>query len=170
MDYEVIRSKRRTLAIEVTRECNVLVRAPMRCPNAVIKSFVNAHEAWISAQVEKLRKRAEEYPEPTDEEREALIQRAKEILPEKVKYYSEKLGLTPTKITITGAKTRFGSCSAKNAVCFSWRLMRYPEEAIDYVVVHELCHIAHHNHSREFYALIESVMPDYRKREKLLRG
>ena len=83
--------------------------------------------------------------------------------------YSEIMGLYPTGITITGAERRFGSCSGKNRICFSWRLMRYPEEAIDYVVVHELAHIRHKDHSKAFYACIEQVLPDWRERRKLLK-
>lgn len=98
-----------------------------------------------------------------------MIRRAREILPGKVKQYAALLGVEPTRITITGARTRFGSCSAKNALSFSWRLMDYPEEAIDYVVVHELAHIRHHDHSKAFYELIASVMPDHRRRRGLLK-
>jgi predicted metal-dependent hydrolase len=79
------------------------------------------------------------------------------------------MGLEPTGVGITGAEKRFGSCSAKNRLSFSWRLMRYPEAAVDYVVVHELAHIRHKNHGKEFYALIESYMPDYKERRKLLK-
>lgn len=165
-----MRSSRRTLAVEVTREGEVIVRAPNRCSARVISEFVRAHEDWIAAHIAIQKERAASMPEPSEEEIAELRRRAKEILPEKVRYYADLLKLCPTRITITGARTRFGSCSAKNAVSFSWRLMRYPEDAIDYVVVHELCHIAHHNHSRDFYALVASVMPDYKRREKLLRG
>ena len=79
------------------------------------------------------------------------------------------MGLEPTGVKITSAKKRFGSCSAKNSICYSWRLMLYSKEAIDYVVVHELAHIAHKNHGPQFYALIEKYLPDYKEREKLLR-
>ena len=79
------------------------------------------------------------------------------------------MGLKPTSVKITSAKGRFGSCSAKNGLCFSWRLMAYPERAVRYVVVHELAHIAHHNHSPAFYALVEKYMPDYKERQKLLK-
>ena len=98
-----------------------------------------------------------------------MIRRAKEILPPKVAHYAALLGVQPAGITVTSARTRFGSCSAKNSLSFSWRLMDYPEEAIDYVVVHELAHIRHHDHSRAFYDLIASVMPDHAKRRALLR-
>ena len=79
------------------------------------------------------------------------------------------LGVTPTGIKITSAKKRFGSCNGKNSICFSLYLMQYPQAAIDYVVVHELCHIRHHDHSPAFYRLVESVLPDYKERERLLR-
>ena len=79
------------------------------------------------------------------------------------------MGLTPAGVRITGAQKRFGSCSGQNRLCFSWRLMLYPPEAIDYVVVHELAHIHHHNHGPAFYALVEQYMPDYRQRQALLR-
>ena len=78
------------------------------------------------------------------------------------------MGLEPTNIKITGAKARFGSCSSKNSLCFSWRLMMRPPEAVDCVVVHELAHIAQKNHGRTFYALMASVLPDYKERQKLL--
>lgn len=97
------------------------------------------------------------------------IRLAREVLPEKVQYYSRIMGLFPTGIMITGARKRFGSCSGENRICFSWRLMMYPEEAIDYVVVHELAHIRHKNHSKAFYACVEEVLPDWKKRRNLLK-
>ena len=160
--YELIRSSRRTLALEISRDGRVIVRAPMRLSQKRIDAFLAAHQA-VQA------KRREAHPEPTAEEREALIRRAREVLPEKVAYYSRLMDLHPTGITITGAEKRFGSCSGKNRICFSWRLMDYPEEAIEYVVVHELAHIRHKNHGKDFYACIASVMPDWRERRAMLK-
>ena len=79
------------------------------------------------------------------------------------------MGLHPTGLRITSARTRFGSCSAKNSICFSWRLMQYPDAAVDYVVVHELAHIREKNHGRAFYALVEQFLPDWRERRALLK-
>ena len=100
---------------------------------------------------------------------EAYIKKARDILPGKVERFGRIMGVSPIGITITGAEKRFGSCSAKNRICFSWRLMAYPEEAIDYVVVHELAHIRHKDHSKRFYAFVEEVLPDWRERRRLLR-
>ena len=77
------------------------------------------------------------------------------------------MGVEPTCIKINSAKKRYGSCSGKNSLNFSLYLMDKDERFIDYVVVHELAHIVHHNHSKEFYALIEKYMPDYKERKKL---
>lgn len=131
--------------------------------------MVAAHSDWIDRHLAAAQARAEQHPEPTEAEREALIARARDVLPERVRHYAAIMGLSPAGITVTGAKTRFGSCSGKNRICFSWRLMQYPPEAVDYVVVHELAHIVHKNHGREFYALVASVLPDYKARQKLLR-
>ena len=79
------------------------------------------------------------------------------------------MGVRPASIKITGARTRFGSCSSKGSICFSWRLMQYPDAAIDYVVVHELAHLRHMNHSAAFYAEIARVMPDFEARRNLLK-
>lgn len=106
---------------------------------------------------------------PNRTKRSALIEKAKTTLPPKIERYAALMGVHPTRVTITGARTRFGSCSGRNAISFSWRLMQYPEEAIDYVVVHELAHIRHHDHSAAFYRFIASVMPDHEARRALLR-
>lgn len=165
----VIRSQRRTLALEVTPEQQVLVRAPRHCATAHILRFAAEHENWIALQLERQRRRAAAHPEPDEDARLALIARAKAELPRQVADYSARMGLFPAAVTITGAKKRFGSCSGSNRICFSWRLMQYPPEAIEYVVVHELAHIAEKNHGPGFYALVAAQLPDYRARQALLR-
>ena len=72
-------------------------------------------------------------------------------------------------IRITGARTRWGSCGSKGTLNFSWRLMMAPPSIIEYVVVHELCHLRQHNHSKAFWELVESILPDYRRRQKWLK-
>ena len=168
-EYTLIRSDRKTLALEVSREGVVIVRAPNRARARDIELFLAAHEEWLEKALARQSERREKYPEPTAEEKNELIARAKAVLPDKVEKYAAIMGVMPTGVRITGAEKRFGSCSGKNSLCFSWRLMRYPEAAIDYVVVHELAHIRHKNHGKQFYGFIESVMPDYKEREKLLR-
>ena len=168
-EYTLIRAKRRTMSLQLDRDGNAVVRAPYGVKKEFIDRFVAGHEDWLARARAKQQSRRAAHPEPTDEERASLIAQAKEYLPARVAYWSAVMDLTPTGVRITSARTRFGSCSGKNSLCFSWRLMQYPGEAIDYVVVHELAHIHHHDHSSAFYALIERYMPDWRERMKLLK-
>ena len=168
--YELIRSRRRTLALEITRDCRVLVRAPLRTSKARIDEFVAAHEGWIARHLARQHQRAAEAPPPpTQADIAALKARAKEVLPPKVDYWASVMGVRPTGVKITAAQKRYGSCSGKNSLCFSCFLMRQPEAAIDLVVVHELCHIREKNHGPAFYALLAQYLPDYKERKKLLK-
>ena len=167
--YELIRSNRKTVALEVTREGRVLVRAPARMSRRDIDAFFQRHQAWLETQLARQQIWQQTHPEPTEQEQAALRAKAAAILPEKVAHYSKIMGLNPAGITITGARTRFGSCSPQNRLCFSWRLMRYPDAAIDYVVVHELAHLVHRNHGSDFHGLVASVLPDHRQRRALLK-
>ena len=168
LEYNVIRSLRKTVSLEVERNGTVLVRAPLLMPPGEIDRFVASHEQWIVKK--QVQQSARAYRESqADSRAEELIRQAKQKIPPLVRAYSEKMEVTFTTLKITSAKTRFGSCSSKGALCFSWRLMMYPAAAIEYVVVHELAHLKHHNHSRAFYATVEQYMPDYKRREQFLR-
>ncbi len=168
-EYTLIRSDRRTLAIEITEDARLVIRAPRRCPAAYIRSFVENKSGWIESHMEKQRIRAESRIPLSEDDVTGLIVRAKREIPPLVEKYAAIMGLRPASIKITRAQKRFGSCSSKNRLCFSYRLIQYPREAMEYVVVHELAHIMHRNHGKDFYALIESVMPDYKERDRLLK-
>ena len=169
IEYDIVYSSRRTIGVQVKTDRTVCVRAPFGTAADDIEKAVRDNAGWIRKHLEKMNGYAEKYPEPTDEEKQELINRAKEILPGKVRHYAALMGVVPERVTITGAKTRFGSCSGKNTICFSYLLMRYPEEAVDYVVVHELAHIKHHDHSPAFWAEVAKYMPDHKRRRKMLR-
>ncbi len=168
-DYTLIRSDRRSAAIQVKRDGSVILRVPRRMPMRDVERLYNENTAWIEKQLKKLASLPPALPEPTEAELAALAERARELLPGRVAYYSEIMGLTPTGITVTSARTRYGSCSPKNRLSFSCRLMQKPDAAIDYVVVHELAHIKHKNHGKDFYNLIASVLPDHKERRAMLR-
>ena len=166
-EYELIRSRRKTLALELTRDGRLIARAPMRLAKGEIDRFVAAHEDWVLRNLEKIKKRPP-LPEPDSPETEALKAQARAILPDKVAYWSRIIGVQHTGIRITTAKKRYGSCSGKHSLCFSCYLMRSPEAAVDLVVVHELCHLREMNHGPRFYALLEHYLPDWKERKKLL--
>lgn len=173
MDYEIeiVRSDRTTIALEITKDLRVLIRAPKAAPDETLYAIAEKNKAWIEKHLEIRRQRNEARTayELTDADIERLKAEARRVIPPKVDYYAKLMGVKPKSVKITSAHSRFGSCSGQNGLCFSYILMRYPEEAIDYVVVHELAHIKHHNHGRSFYAFIGKFMPDYKQREKLLR-
>lgn len=170
MNYTLVRSNRKTLCVSITPAGEVVVRAPQRLAKREIDRFVAVHAEWIAAHVEMARLRAEKYPEPDEAERAALIERAKAVLPPLVEKHARSMGVSPAGLKITGARRRFGSCSGKNSLCFSLYLMRYPMEAIEYVVVHELAHILEKNHGPAFYAVVAEEMPDYKARAALLKA
>lgn len=171
MKYKVIRSDRKTISIEVNKDCEIIIRAPKSCGDNAVKAFAEKYEAWAERAVEKTRQRqknAAEY-EINDSDREKYIETAQRVLPKKTEYWSKIMGLSPSYVKITSAEKRYGSCNSKNGICYSYRLAAYPEKAMDYVVIHELAHIKYKNHGKEFYSLIEKYMPDYKEAEKILR-
>lgn len=170
MEYTLIYEKRKTLSLKVTEDCTVLVKAPKGLPRTEIDRFVAAHKIWIEKAELRQKKRAETERTLTAERIADLRARAASEIPKRVEYYARQMGVCPTGVKITSAKSRFGSCSGKNSLCFTWRLMLYPQEAIDYVVVHELAHIKEKNHSSAFYAIVVSILPDYKAREQLLKN
>ena len=86
----------------------------------------------------------------------------------RVSYYSAQMGVVPSAIKINSAKTRWGSCSARKSINFSWRLAMADDSVIDYVVVHELAHLVEMNHSLRFWAIVEGILPDYERRKASL--
>lgn len=164
--YELIRSRRRTMALEITETARVLV-GTHAVTQAEADAFFNRHGDWVariwSGSAEGGCPAAASYPggDPGAEGR------AQAVLPGKVAYWSQRTGLVPSGVKITTARKRYGSCSGTNGLCFSCFLMNCPEEAVDLVVVHELCHIREKNHGPGFYALLSQYLPDYRERKKL---
>ena len=169
MDIKIIKSKRKTLSLSVDDDLCAVVKTPYFVTNKEINAFVSKNEVWLENAIARKKKQLEKYDISEDKKNE-LINLAKEYLPERVEYYSRLMKVKPTGIKITSAKKRFGSCSGKNSICFSYYLMLYPKKAIDYVVVHELAHIRHHNHSRDFYNFVSEFMPNYKERERLLKS
>ena len=169
--YELIRSRRKTLSLEMRPE-GLLVRAPLRASERQIRSFVDRHRQWIKKHQQKLeqqRRQAMELPAPTEEELETLVQRARQYIPERVRYYALKVGVTYGRITIRNQKSRWGSCSSKGNLNFNCLLMLTPPEVIDSVVVHELCHRKEMNHSEAFYDHVLRVFPEYKRWSRWLK-
>ena len=169
MEYEIIRSARRTVTISI-KEGKVILRAPLRLTDKEAKKIVDSHQKWINDKLLEFSKRQENEKKLTEQEIIYLKREAKKYFKAQIEHYSKIMGLKYSRVSITSAKTRFGSCSSKGNISFSYRLMLYPESAREYVVVHELAHLLEMNHSKNFYAIVERYLPDYKERKKLLKN
>ena len=167
LGYPLIRTDRKTVGITVKAGGEVQIRAPKRMKYADIEKAVRLHADWLKDSIAKMKDKP--VSPVLDAQQTAFLRtQAKKLLPVLVDYWAKRIGVTPTGLKITSARKRYGSCSGKNSLCFSLYLMQSPMDSVEYVVVHELCHIKHHNHSKDFWALVEQYLPDYRERKKKL--
>lgn len=210
LEYTLIRSSRKTLALNIDREGRLIVRAPYRLSVERIEQFIAEKADWIEKHTAAVSLRTEQKNErlnvpptelplfgrlcPVVNEKpygytdgvfylpegmalESLVpylhklytRIAKEALIPRVQTLSEQTGLMITAVKINSAKTRWGSCSAAKSVNLSHRLIAADPKLIDYVIIHELCHTVHMDHSHDFYRLVENFLPDYKEREKGLK-
>lgn len=209
ISYTLIRTKRKTVAIQVKSDGSVAVRAPQRLAKREIDRVVQQKEGWILAHQQQMQQRQQaqesfclsdgrlpllggwlpitytdtktpfcsqgtcflargEEAELWEQAERLYRSIAREQLERRVADYANRMGVHPTGLRITGAKGRWGSCSGKNSLNFSWRLILAPEPCVNYVVVHELCHILHHDHSPAFWQEVERWFPDWQQcREQL---
>ena len=171
--YEIIRSARKTFSLQVGQaDGRVIVRAPLAAPDAAIDRFVRQHAGWVAKQLEKINSPAVREASENSlslEEVRKLADEAMKIIPERVKYYAGIMGVRSGKITIRNQRTRWGSCSAKGNLNFNCLLMLTPPEVIDSVVVHELCHMKHMDHSPAFYEDVRKYYPEYDKWNRWLK-
>ena len=164
-EFRLVRSKRKTCAIEVSINGDIIVRAPLYMPEYIIKNFVNSKRDWIDTSRRRLAQKQAEHKEIeplSPDEMNSLINQAMTVIPPIVKRYADILGVTYGKITIRNQKTRWGSCSSNGNLNFNCLLMLAPGDVLDYVIVHELCHRKHMNHSKEFWGEVEKIIPDYK--------
>lgn len=167
----LFRSKRKTIALEIKQD-GVYLRTPLRMTEAEIQSFLERKKDWLQKHLHKQAERsatAKDLPPYTHEELHVLAEKALQVIPERVKYYAGIIGVDYGRITIRNQRTRWGSCSSKGNLNFNCLLMLMPNEIIDSVVVHELCHRKYMNHSVQFYAEVEKAFPDYQRCRKWLK-
>ncbi len=206
----VIRTRRKTVALVVERDGRLVVRAPLRFPQAQIDAFVSSHSDWVRSRQALVRKNyrpphqfaagesfwylGQQYPLVIVEQKRPALSlegefrlaraaqpraceafeawyraQARPLIEERVAHFAGLTGLRGKKIRLSSARTRWGSCSSRGTLSFTWRLVMAPPEAIDYVVVHELCHLKHPNHSPAFWAAVAAVMPGYKVQRAWLK-
>ena len=208
----LIRSKRKTIGLQITPEAALVVRAPKSANIKAIENVIAKHEDWIRTKQEFIRShprilRSKKFTDGEEflflghpyklnilendhipltfagdfhisrkhlSEAKRLfinwyISRAKDIIPERVCLQAQRIGYKLNSIHISKAKTRWGSCSSRGKLNFSWRLVMSPIESIDYVVIHELAHLKHRDHSKIFWGEVERMMPDYKNHRLWLK-
>lgn len=171
MDYQIVRSDRKTLALQI-KDGALIVRAPKKATQADIDALIKKHQSWIEKHLQKAeicRQVAAKMKPLSHDEIRALADQAMQIIPERVRFYAQLMGVSYGRITIRNQRTKWGSCTSTGNLNFNCLLMLTPSEVIDSIVVHELCHRKEMNHSSRFYAEVLRVFPDYRKWEKWLK-
>ena len=139
---------------------------PRGTSEGAIDRALRAHAAWLGRQLAAEKPRTLELPELTEPEGRRLARR---LISETAPAEAARLGVSYHRISIRDTRSRWGSCSSSGSLSFSWRLALAPREILDYVVVHELCHLVHHDHSRRFWSLVEHVRPSFRHERDWLR-
>lgn len=209
---QIIRTRRKTIALIVDSKGNLIVRAPLQTSDARIRELVGQKSGWIEKKKQQVLARrpsgeqdrfregrvffflGRQFPLALVERRRPLLSlkdrfelarpalpqaervfedwyrvQARRVLLERSKHLAERYGFQFRRLSITGARTRWGSCGARGSLNFTWRLVMAPEGVIDYVIIHELSHLRIRNHSRSFWDLVESLMPDYRQARAWLK-
>lgn len=168
---EIIRSKRKTVTIQIKSDGRVVVRAPVRMSGTAIRQLLEEKSAWIEKHLAQIR-RQNESAEPafSPEQLRQLAEAARQDLPRRAARFAPLVGVSYGRITIRAQKSRWGSCSTRGNLNFNCLLMLCPEEVRDYVVVHELCHRKEMNHSRRFWLELARVLPEYEQQRQWLKA
>ena len=170
MEYEIIKSNRKTISICIKNDGSILVKAPKFVSIKYISDFVTKNSTWIVKIRKKVIERQSRKVSLNSEQIKFLKEKAVSVINEKVKFYAMKIGVVPNKVTIGSAKSYWGYCDKNNNLNFSYRLMLASESTIDYVVAHELIHIHHHNHSKAFWTEVQKIIPNYKENKKELKS
>lgn len=171
-NVEVRRTKRKSATIKITADMQIVVFVPLYVSDNEIERMVISKSKWIDEHMLKVQSTVDErskLEKITFEQVKELADQAVEYIPKRVKYYAEKENFVYNKITIKNLVSRWGSCSTKGNLNFNCLLMLTPDYVIDYIVVHELCHLREMNHSEKFWAEVEKIIPDYQRAELWLK-
>ncbi len=165
---EVIRSRRKTMSLEVTADGRVLLRAPLRCSATQIRDFADRHSLWIDRRIRE-REQYRKIPALSGKELRDLQSLGRTVFAERTEYFARQISVTYGRISVRKQRTKWGSCSAQGNLSFNCLLLLAPSDVLDYVVVHELCHRLEMNHSKRFWALVRRMLPDYEESRRYLR-
>ena len=170
--YVIKKSRRRSISVSVMTDNRILVKAPYGTTERTVQEFLLSKKDWITKHLEKQnreKEKAESLGLLSADEIKQIKKQARRVIPQRVEYWANKIGVTYGRIAIRLQSSRWGSCSVDGNLNFNCLLVLMPLEIMDSVVVHELCHRRHMNHSKDFYAEIDRVFPDYKRCNKWLK-
>ena len=163
MEITITRSRRKTLALQIKADGRVIVRAPMQMPESEIRRFCAEKRQWIESKQQQIRNEQHQAADRgifTEEELTRMAARTLSLVTQRAAYYAPMIGVTYAQIAVRRQRTRWGSCAANGNLSFHCLLALMPPEAVDYIVVHELCHRRHMNHSPAFWQEVARILPD----------
>ncbi len=172
LEYKIIKSNRKSYAIQIYSKSKIVVRVPLNMTDEEVYNLIDSKRDWIENNLKSYENSTSKlkYLKPlSDYDILKLKDKAKEIIPIKVDYYAKIMGISYNKISIKCQKTRWGSCSSKRNLNFNCLLMLTPDNVIDYIIVHELCHLKEMNHSKRFWNEVKTVLPNYEESHKWLK-
>lgn len=172
IEYIIKKSRRTTISVQITPDQKLLVKAPAYTSIKEVEDFLREKRDWIIKQINRTKVTSQQAAQMgilSDKEIRKLKRDAKKIIPERVEYYAKLSGITYNRIFIRLQKSRWGSCSVEGNLNFNALLALMPLGVLDSVVVHELCHRRHMDHSKAFYDEVLKIFPDYKKWDKWLK-
>ncbi len=172
LSYLIQESRRRTISIQVLDDKEIIVKVPFATPRFIAEKFIMEKEGWILRQIKKIEKEesvAHSMGLLSEDDIKEIKEKAKRLIPQRVGHFAKLSGISYNRIFIRMQKTRWGSCSADGNLNFNCLLVLMPAEVLDSVVVHELCHRRHMNHSKAFYDEVLRIFPEYKIWDKWLK-
>lgn len=173
VEFEIIRSKRKTFAIQIYSNDHATIRAPLHATRSEIEQIARQKSNWIKKsiiKVNQIQNASSALPPISDDDIKKLTSAALEYIPSRVEYFASVIGIPEYgKISIRRQRTRWGSCSSSKNLNFNCLLMLMPNDIIDYVIVHELCHINEMNHSPKFWNDVAKFVPNYKEKVRWMR-
>jgi len=170
--YQLTRGRRSSISIKISSQGKIIVKAPFAATDEQVKAFLLEKRSWILnhiSKVEEQNKKAQEQGLFSEEELKELKKKARKIIPPRVEHYAKISGIKYNRIAIRCQRSRWGSCSAQGNLNFNCLLVLMPEPIMDSVIVHELVHRHHMDHSKAFYTEVLSIFPDYKRCDKWLK-
>ena len=159
-DLKIIKSRRKSVGIEIKPDLTVIVRAPLFLSDNAIKKLVLEKESWINRKLQQIKQKPS-LPLFSQKKIESLREKTRVIVTQKAEHFAKILNVNFNRISVKKQRSVWGSCSAKRNINFNLLLCLCPDNVIDYIVVHELCHLKELNHSKKFWNEVEKVLPDY---------